>query len=288
MLNEFEYELARQEKSPGTIKEYVRDILSFQSYLNNTLGEQNGLTDVTDVDIREYKSYLTNVKKLKPNTVNRKLASLDKLYDFLLRKKSVKANPLEGIKHIKSERMPPDIITVQQFHALRRCVHRWGSKRDIAIFELLANTGVRVSELTNLTMEDIQIFDRKGTLTVRKGKGAKYREIPLNNDARQTLKAYLDTRGPSGTDLVFLGQRGPLNRNAVFKIIKKYALKVNLGEVSPHTLRHYFATYLLRQAGVDIVTVQNLLGHETLETTAIYTKPNKQDLISAVEKIQHE
>ncbi len=153
------------------------------------------------------------------------------------------------------------------------------------MIQTLRYTGLRVGELVALTMDDLEISERKGGLTVRSGKGGKFREVPLNVEARRALSDYLDVRPSIASDLVFVGQRGPLTEDAVRKIVAKYANRAGLEGVTPHTLRHSFGKAAL-DAGVDLVTVAALLGHERLETTAIYTQPSQQDLVAAVEKLE--
>jgi site-specific recombinase XerD len=128
-----------------------------------------------------------------------------------------------------------------------------------------------VGELCNLTLEDIKLGERSGELVVRSGKGSKYRVVPLNADVRKTLRAYLEDRAKTGTSALFVGLRGNgLTPQGVEKIVDKYAYKARLEGVTPHTLRHSFAKQTL-DSGVNLVAVAALLGHQRLETTAIYT-----------------
>src|SRR5205814_4655345 len=151
---------------------------------------------------------------------------------------------------------------------------------------LLRHTGIRVGELTALRLSDVTITERKGQLVVRAGKGSKYRVVPLNADARKALSDYLAVRPKSTADHLFLGRRSDgLSPRAVEKTVLKYAQQARMEEVSPHTLRHTFGKSAL-DAGVDLVTVSRLMGHERLETTAIYTTPSAQDLEQAVEKLE--
>ena len=134
-------------------------------------------------------------------------------------------------------------------------------------------------------MADLTISERAGELTVRSGKGGKYRQVPLNAEVRRALKEYFDVQPKMAGDRVFLGQRGPLNENAVRRVVAKYARRVGLEDVTPHTLRHSFGRHAL-DAGVDLVTVATLLGHEDLKTTAIYTRPSQEDLVAAVDRLE--
>jgi len=162
----------------------------------------------------------------------------------------------------------------------------WYAKRNLAIVQVLRYTGVRVGELSALRQTDLEMSERKGALTVRSGKGGKFREVPLSVEARRPLQDYLDHRPDIPDDHVFVGQRGEgLSPEAIADVVKKYAARAGLEHVTPHVLRHSFGRGLV-DAGVDLVSVATLLGHERLETTAIYTRPSGADLQRAVEKLQ--
>jgi site-specific recombinase XerD len=153
------------------------------------------------------------------------------------------------------------------------------------MLETLANTGLRVGELAKLTLADVEITERKGLVTVRSGKGGKFRQVPLNADARRAISAYLQVRPQSIETRLFLGQReGPLTPSGVWRVVKKYGERAGLS-ISPHTLRHTFGTRLVRGKGVDLVTVAAMMGHESLDTTALYTQPTAEDMADAVEKL---
>ena len=166
-----------------------------------------------------------------------------------------------------------------------REVHKGGKRRDVALIEVLANTGLRVGELADLTLEDVEISERKGMVTVRSGKAAKYRQVPLNSDARRAVSSYLVVRPQSTETYLLLGQRDePLTPSGIWRVVKKYGQRAGL-DTSPHTLRHTFGTRLVR-SGTDLVTVAAMMGHESLDTTAIYSQPTAEDMAEAVEKLE--
>jgi site-specific recombinase XerD len=149
-------------------------------------------------------------------------------------------------------------------------------------------TGIRVSELCSLMLSDVETSERKGTLTVRSGKGGKFRILPLNVDARQAITAYLKVRPTVSADQLFIGQRGQgISSRAVELLVTKYGRLAGLEDVTPHTLRHSFGKHAL-DAGADLVSVSALLGHQRLETTAIYTTPSQRDLERVVEKLEQD
>ena len=134
-----------------------------------------------------------------------------------------------------------------------------------------------------LKVSDLEISDRKGWLHVRDGKGNKARAIPLDNKTRQTLSNYLEERGEDGSDKLFLGQRGPLSEPGVNYLVTKYAYQARLEDCTSHTLRHTFAKNLV-DADIPLDQVATLLGHESLDTTRVYTRPSKRDLEQAVRR----
>ncbi|HBV88084.1 MAG TPA: recombinase XerC [Desulfosporosinus sp.] len=272
LLNDFRNELLREDKSENTVASYISDINSFLSWYEGSTSE--GIEKLIALDLKDYRSYLLGNRSAKVATVNRKVASINKFMDWLhneghlqksLKLKQVKQNTPQEFKGL-SER---------EVKTLRKEVHRNGNKRDILIIELLLNTGLRVSELCNIRIGDIEASERKGRIKVM-GKGMKERVLQLNKEVREAIEEYLQVRPKMDCDCLFVGQRGGLTRNGVFKSIKKYADRIGI-EVSPHTLRHTLARKLL-ESGSDITTVQGILGHERLETTAIYTKTTQDKM----------
>ena len=186
---------------------------------------------------------------------------------------------------MNSPKQAPKSLPKREVDRLVRQAERAGGKRDPAVLEVLRHTGVRVGELCALRLGDVVIGERKGTLTVRSGKGGKYRRVPLNADARRALTAYLAVRPAAADDRLFRGTGGrPLGPQGVADLVAKHARRAGLEDVTPHTLRHTFARRLLDE-GASLVDVAALLGHEKLETTAVYTQPHPRDLERAVERL---
>ena len=154
--------------------------------------------------------------------------------------------------------------------------------RDEALLNLLLYTGLRVSECADLRVSDVVLNGKDPRIIVRAGKGRKYREIPLHKTARQPLEAYLAVRPTDRGEALFLGQRGALGARGMQFRIAALAEAAGLKDVTPHVLRHTFATRLLREAKVDLVTVAALLGHSSIATTQIYTQPSEGDKAAAV------
>jgi integrase/recombinase XerC len=272
-------ELIRQRMARNTIRSYVRDILLFASWFQETsLRDSFHAQAVTPIDIEDYKAFLQHEKQAQPSTVNRRLASLRKFFEWAQATGAVRTNrdlPTKGVRLVRMQPPAPRWLTPQQVRALLRAVQEHGSIRDHAIIQLLYNTGVRVDELTSIRLSDLSLAERKGSLIIH-GKGSKQRQEPLNVTVRMALNAYLAERPETSADQLFLGQRGPLTYKGVELLVAKYSRIAGLDNVTPHVLRHSFAKHLL-ESGTDLVTVQNLLGHARLGTTAIYTQPGAQD-----------
>ena len=167
---------------------------------------------------------------------------------------------------------------------LIRAVERNGLARDIALVALLLHTGLRVAELAALRWADLEIRDRSGKLTVRRGKGRKQRTIPLNVEARNALAELRSLRGPGKAQAVLQGQRGPLTERGIQAILAKYAGAARLAELSPHVLRHTWCKNLA-DSGARLEVIAALAGHESLETTRRYVEPGQDDLAAAVDRL---
>ena len=275
-------------KSPQTIKGYISDLRRFRDWFAQTNGEAFTPQGITLLDVRAYQSYLVTVTRFKPSTVNRRLAALAKYCRWAKAQGLIQGDPTDGVKGVSQVQAAPKALSSLELCRLLREVHKGGKARDIAILEVLANTGLRVGELAGLTLEDVEMSARKGRLTVRSGKGTKYRRVPLNADARRAIREYLEIRPNVEDDHLFISQRGSgLTSSAIWRVVKKYGRRAGL-EISPHTLRHTFGTRLVRSKGVDLVTVAVMMGHESVETTAIYTQPSEEDMAEAVETLSVE
>jgi len=285
ILDSFKEDLLRQEKSQNTVRAYIRDVEEFIQWFSGTVGEFSP-EQITVVDVQEYKNYLYKVKRNKPVSVNRKLSALEKFCEFLVSTGHLKDNPAAKVKKIKVQKIAQFMsLTNSDLYKFKRMVYLDGNKRNIAIFELMINTGLREAEVCNLKLDDVFISERKGYVIVRAGKGDKYRKVSLNANARRAIQAYLEVRPNRGNYLFVSNKSDRLSESQLYRIIRKYADMAGI-KAHPHALRHTFATKLLREGKIDLPTLQNLLGHENINTTAVYTKASMEDLEKAVEILE--
>lgn len=266
--------------SKNTVSSYKNDISSFSSWCDK---EHLDRLKITDLNLNNYISNLFSTG-LKSSSINRKISSIKHFYLFLLKKKVIKNSPADEITTPKQEKYLPTSISEDEVESLL------GSpkssikieRRDKAMIEILYATGMRISELVNLKLTDID-FNRS-VLKVF-GKGSKERLVPYGEKAAEALRIYLEDRKKLDSKDVFLSNRGTrITRGAFWQRIKIYIKRENLkSSISPHTLRHAFATHLLNR-GADLRSVQILLGHSDLSTTQIYTHIAKKRLGEILKK----
>lgn len=284
-INEFSESLKAAGKSQNTVSTYVRNATLFIQWLENIVNEPFDGT-ITILDAAEYSKFLTDTSKQSLNSIKAKLTALQKFADFL-----ASAGYMQPVKlPMKKGSFEPDIKVLEKndLYKFLRYTINTGNLMNIAIVQLILNTGIRESELCNLELSDIEISDRKGEITIRSGKGNKFRVIPLNKDARNALINYMQNCRPadSTTKKVFIGQRGALTRTAVYKIINKLGEQSINKSVSPHMLRHQCFTAMAKSQSVDLKTISSLAGHSSTElTTRFYINSSKQEKIDAVESL---
>lgn len=260
--------------SPATARAYAADLDQVEAFLlrrGKTLGS---FESISREDATGFLAELHRQRQ-KKSSMARKLSTLRSFFRYLIRHRMLAQSPLAGLRNPKQESRQPRALNVDQATALMDAPARPGPEgiRDLALVELLYGSGLRVSEALSLTVDDVRA-DR-GFVRVR-GKGGKDRLAPLSEAARHRLSEYLDERiGLTHDDAeqaLFLGVRGgPLSRREAQRIVSRLAALAGVSQsVHPHTLRHSFASHLL-QAGADLRSVQEMLGHSRLSTTERYT-----------------
>lgn len=259
--------------SDNSIKSYDFDLILFKKFLD--------LNQIKDTPLNckseTIKNYLyKNLSDKKSRSQARSISALKSFFNYLVFEGLIKDSPISNIEAPKLERKLPEVLTEDEINQLIKSVdlnHVFG-QRNKTIIEVLYGTGIRVSELVNLKLSNI--FFRESILKVN-GKGDKERFVPLGKIASTEIKTYLNIRDrmkidSKNTDILFINRYGrKLTRSMIFKIIKDASKSIGLEKkISPHTLRHSFATHLLKN-GADLRTIQLILGHESITTTEIYT-----------------
>lgn len=281
-LENYRTELERNGKSKNTIATYTRNLSLFLNWLEDITQEPFNNV-ITEMDTRQYCEHLTR-EKLSLNSINSKMTSIKNYAEYLARNGYM---PYIKVKQKKGRTDPQvDILDKNELYKFLRYTIASGNKLNIAIVQLILNTGIRESELCSLDLQDINISERKGSLIIRSGKGGKSREIPLNKDARNALSDYINNAKKSTTDKVFIGQRGALTRNAIYKIINKIGMKSLGKNVYPHMLRHQCFTAMAKNPDVDLKTISELAGHSSVELTAkYYIHSSKEEKKNAVDNL---
>ena len=269
-LQDFQLYLMRLERSENTIASYLRDVTVFLQWCDDKP------ETITEITLIHYKRYL-NQKEKSIITANRKLASVNAFCWYLYDTQVV---PEAYAVKLTKNRDKPEYkgLPSPELHALRETILASSNTLHICIIELLLATGIRVSELTGLTLSDITLGEKNCIRIL--GKGSAYRTLPLNDKATAALVEYIIVRGNACTDRLLIGQRGPLGRGAVKIILGNYGSALGI-KVTPHMLRHSLA-YQLIKSGVAMTTIQQILGHESILTTNLYTQTTAKDKADAL------
>jgi len=280
--------LERQGKSPHTLRAYAQGLDRFSRWYELTYGTALTLDEVMPRDIRDWKAHQQTVEGAAPATVNQRLVAVTRFFRWARAQGHCRENPAEEVGHIRLVPRKPQALEKTTLRRLLRATR--GHLRDYAILEVLSGTGLRVGELLALKVGDVQINERSGQVTVRHGKGGGYREVPLTLDVRKALSAYLEEAHPdqgSPEAPLWVGPAGGLrHRSSVTRLMDKYALQAGLEPISPHTLRHTFATRYLNANPGDLRGLARLLGHTSLDTVMIYTEPRMEDLTERMERVE--
>ncbi len=273
---------------------YLRDIEEFGEFLTSreNLSAHKKILDVQTETMRTYLAYLYG-RKLKKVSINRKVSSLRTFYKYLLREGIIKSNPAQGVQTPKMEKYIPVFLSVDEVFELLNASQGKNSAsdlRDQAILELFYSSGLRLAELAGLDTEDVNF---NAALVKLRGKGKKERIVPVGEPALIAIRRYLSAtealRKEHSADLfsgaLFLNSRGKrITTRSIARIVDTATVKSGIGrKISPHALRHSFATHLL-SAGADLRSIQEMLGHESLSTTQKYTAVNINRLMDVYDK----
>ena len=281
IINNFiEYLEYEKGYSKKTIISYEKDLELFNIYL-----KENKITNINNIDYNTIRKYLSHLhdKKYESSSISRKISTLRSFFKYNIKEKNIKNNPMTLISNPKKEKKLPKYLNYEEMERLLNSIDTSELEgiRDRLIIELLYSTGIRVSELVNIKIKDINIHEEQIKIL---GKGNKERIVLFGEKAKESIRLYLNEykeffQGNILNNYLLINKKGKqLTTNKVELIVKdvlrKSALKLN---ISPHTLRHTFATHML-DSGADLKSVQELLGHENLKTTAIYTHVSNERL----------
>jgi len=293
-LGAFEEHLCRERNlSPHTVRNYLSDLRQFFLFLREQEGRKGDDSGISleSLSVRDIRSFLSRLyrRREKKTSISRKVSTLRTFFRYLVRKGWRRDNPMEKVSAPRGEKHLPRFLTVDEAFSLLEGTpeETVPELRNRAILETLYSSGIRVGELTGLNMQDLDL--ENGLLRVR-GKGKKERIVPFGFPAGASLRAYLSGRrkdGPAGDGAspLFLNRFGTrLSTRSVARILdKKAAGKGIPGKIGPHSLRHSFATHLM-DAGADLRTIQELLGHKSLSTTQKYTSTTVMRLMEVYDK----
>jgi integrase/recombinase XerC len=282
IINFLDHLRNERQASPHTVRCYEDDLVQFESYLVESMGEAADPTATDARRLRAYSAWLSG-RGYAPSTVARRLASLRSFYRYQRRQGVVASDPVGGLRNPKQPRRLPKLLRVEDVIRLLDAIPTVDALgvRDRAMFETLYGGGLRVSELVGLDLSDLD--EESGLVRVR-GKGRRERLCPIGPMAMEWVGRWRAARRPAtpGDPALFLNRRGSrLTSRSVGRLLREHLVDLGFDpSSSPHTFRHSFATHLLDR-GADLRSVQDLLGHRSLTTTQIYTHVTRERLIDA-------
>jgi site-specific recombinase XerD len=300
-LDGFRTYLDEQDYAENTVRGYCSSVKAFLEWHRQTTGVKDDLSRISNMETKEFREYMSRVKRAKAKTINTKLSSLQCFFGWAATQNLIEENPASRIKMVREAEPGPHYLTHSQQKALYRAMdmelkyadlrydkRKITRRRDVSLMTFLLNTGLRVNELVSLELNDISLTERKGSVLVRNGKGNKQRNIPLNKQARISIKKWLAVRPETDLKNVWVAvefkQHSPLGTRSVQHVVKRIGQKADIPDLTPHMLRHTFAKNLLDN-GQNLVVVATLLGHANVNTTRLYVVPNRQDLEESVKTL---
>jgi len=290
-LGQFRASLAREDLSAATLRGYLYDLRHFLRWHASLEDTPFSPERLAEHDLIAYRQQMIAAGR-HPATVNRRLEALRRLGRWAHNRGMLAGDVVHDVRAVRMVRnRRPVGLTDPEVHAMLRAAGASGhglAARNYALVQLMLQTGIRVGELAMLRVGDVTTNDRSGNVRLRHGKGLKEREVPLNATARRAIRAYLDTRSPvAKAEPLFLSNReGAMPVRSIQAVISAVARRARLKRVpvSAHTLRHVFALGYLRDNPGKLVELATLLGHESLDTTAVYTRPSDEDLAADLER----
>jgi site-specific recombinase XerD len=293
LLEAFRHHLADRDLAPSTVQAYLSDLARFQAWLTWVHEDKAPLlTQVRTVDLAAFRTHLIHEQGHPPATVNRRLQGLRLLFRWLVDCHWMAHNPTTPLRFMRKSGMPQPLALRRRevftlLHAAAASPHGL-ALRNVALVQLMLQAGLRVGEVTILTPADLTLKARAGAVRVRDGKGRKAREVPLNTTVRRALQDYLATQPEHSAGVpIFRSKRGTsLAVRSMQAVVARLAQQAGIERipVSAQTLRHTFARHYLQQHPGKLRELADVLGHESLDTTAVYTKPSQDDIAADLER----
>lgn len=282
----FTHYLNSHDFSDHSVKAFIFDIRKFAQFFTSVNKEPFDSTRITTVDLTSFKRHLREEKHQAVSTVNRALVSIRGYLEWLVGQNRLEANPGKVVKELRRQQPVPKGLERSQVRKLLREIDLRNDIRGKAVFSLFLHTGCRVSDLVQIELQDLIISDRSGSVIFRNGKGSKERQVPLTVECRKALHEYLAVRPPVSSQILFIGERGPLSDVGIRSLCNKYSCICGF-KIHPHLLRHSFALQFLKDTNNDLVALAQILGHENLNTTKIYSQRSDSDLAEIAERLSY-
>jgi len=282
----FDRFLSDNDFSANTRRAFSTDLGKFARWFVQSNQEPFQISRVTTGDVSSFRDHQRREHGQAVATVNRGLVTVRRFFTWLVEEGHLTVNPARKVKELRRQALAPKGLDKSEVRRLLREVELRGDVRADAIFHLFLFTGCRVGDLVALELADLLLGERSGNVLFRFGKGNKQRSVPLPLPARRALQSYLDTRPPVQSNLVFVGERGPLTDRGVRNLCSKYAAVCGF-HIHPHLLRHSMAHRYLEDTNNDLVGLAQILGHESLNTTGRYCKQTQEQLAEASERLNY-
>jgi site-specific recombinase XerD len=283
-VNDF---ISANDFSHHTVKAIRSDLRKFISWFSTANDERFDATRVTVRDVADFREHLARVRRQSVATVNRALVTIRRYLGHLVASGVVSANPAEAAKELRRMPLLPKGLSTSEVRKISREIELRQDHKAGACIGLMLHAGLRASEVVGLELDDVMLGPRSGQVVCRHGKGNKQRTIPLSVEARRVVQAYLETRPPVECQSVFIGERGALKYSGLRAICSKYAANTGVA-FTAHKLRHTFAHRYLNQTNNDLVGLAQILGHESLNTTSIYSRRCQDELQASIDGLRYE